>query len=165
MRQRALAATLCTGLLLPMAGAADALPPSLCGAQEGLVFACSVGGGKHLSLCGVPPATLQYRFGTAARTELAFPADAADGVRRLRLAHYQRAQVERTEINFSIGDIDYTVFDDTRGGRRRAGVAVQREGQPEQQLPCRGRISGALLPLKPHLPCDAESALQGGSCR
>lgn len=145
---------------------ADGSAPEPCGAKQAVVFACTMARGKRLSLCGSPPATLQYRFGSPSRADLIFPGAAAEGASRMRFAHYHRYQVERSEVVFDNAGVAYTVFDETRSGVRRAGVSVQGAGQAREQiLMCRGHVVGTLSALKPHLPCDADSALQGGTCR
>lgn len=148
------------------AGRADRSHAPLCDAGTPAVFSCSTQGGKVLSLCGAPPQSLQYRFGTPQRVELAFPANPAEGPQRMRLAQYSRYQVQRVTVAFDNEGVAYTLFDGRENGARQAGVAVLLPGAgSERTFLCRGPVTGALAPLKPHLPCDAESALQGGACR
>lgn len=156
---------LCLAAALP-AALADRAHTPLCEPGTPAVFSCATTGGKVLSLCGSPPASLQYRFGTPARVELAFPDNPADGTRRMRFAQYSRYQVDRTTVAFERDGVGYTVFDGTEGRKRSAGVEVLLPGATsERTFRCRGPVTGGLLGLKPHLPCDAESALQGGTCR
>jgi hypothetical protein len=83
----------------------------------------------------------------------------------LRLAHYQRARVTRQTVSFDVGEFSYTVFDGWEDGRHSAGVSVQRGEGRETTLSCRGQPKGSLVPLKAHLACDTESALNLGGCR
>ena len=146
---------------------ACATPPvagSLCEASQTAYFSCRTARHKTISLCGALPSALQYRYGKAGHLELAFPDDAAQGAQRFAYAHYSRYQVERSEISFSHGTADYTLFDYTEDGRRTAGVQVGTADGKAAEIRCAGVIQGALSPLGKRLRCDADSALDGGHC-
>jgi hypothetical protein len=152
-------------LLVPRHGHA-AQPPtgSLCHAQEASYFSCETNRHKTISLCGVLPASLQYRYGSAARMELQFPDAAAQGTEQLRYAHYSRFQTDRAEVTFSLADADYAVFDYTEDGKRSAGVHVATADGVAHEIRCVGPIHGRLNSLDRRLPCDDDSALNGGQC-
>lgn len=146
--------------------AAPARPAaSLCEPGEAVQFSCPMGRGRTLSICGQPPAALQYRFGKPGQIELRYPADAAQGPQLFLFAHYMRYQVDRIALNFSNEGTEYEVFDEREDGKRSAGVRVTKAGDSrETALPCRGPVTSRLGTLKPLLRCNADSALQGGSC-
>lgn len=164
---------LLAGMLLaaaPAAQAGGAAAPaspvrSLCEPGEAVQFSCPMGRGRIVSVCGQPPAALQYRFGRPGRIELRYPADAAQGPQLFLFTHYMRYQVDRLALHFTNEDTEYEVFDEHEDGQRSAGVRVSRVGgSGETALPCRGPATSRLGALKPWLRCDADSALQGGSC-
>ena len=154
----------------PTAQAGGAAPParpaaSLCEPGEAVQFSCPMGRGRTLSVCGQPPAALQYRFGKPGQIELRYPADAAQGPQLFLFAQYMRYQVDRIALHFTNEGTDYEVFDEREDGKRSAGVRVSNGGDGrETALPCRGPVTSRLGALKPLLRCDADSALQGGSC-
>lgn len=137
---------------------------SLCHAPEVTYFSCDTNRHKTVSLCGALPASLQYRYGSAAQLEMQFPHAAAQGLEQLRYAHYDRFQTDRSEVTFSRADTDYAVFDYTEDGRRRAGVHVTTTDGTEHEVSCVGPIRGQLAPLGKELGCDSDSALNGGQC-
>ena len=149
----------------PAAQAGTAAPGSLCEAGEAVQFSCPMGRGRLLSVCGQPPAALQYRFGKPGQIELRYPADAAQGPQLFLFAQYMRYQVDRIALHFTNEGTDYEVFDEHEDGKRSAGVRVSKAGDGrETALPCRGPVTSRLGALRPLLRCDADSALQGGSC-
>lgn len=151
--------------LVPCAACAtQPVPGSLCEAQQTTYLSCQTDRHRTVSLCGALPSALQYRYGRTGHVELAFPDNATQGVRQFAYAHYSRFQTERTEISFSHGDADYSLFDYTENGRRTAGVQVSTEDGKAAEIRCVGKIQGALSPLGKSLRCDADSALNGGKC-
>ena len=150
---------------LPTAEAVAGSTGSLCEPGEAVQFSCPMGRGRFVSVCGQPPAALQYRFGRPGRIELRYPANAAQGPQQFLFAQYMRYQVDRVALHFTNEETDYEVFDEHEDGKRSAGVRVSRAGDGrETALPCRGPVTSRLGALKPWLRCDADSALQGGSC-
>ena len=59
---------------------------------------------------------------------------------------------------------DYAVFDYREDGQRRAGVRVTTADAKEREIACTGRVTSRVIELKGVLKCDADSALNGGSC-
>ena len=147
------------------ASSAAAASGSLCAHGEVVQFSCPVGRGRILSVCGQPPAALQYRFGRPGQIELHYPADAAQGPQLFLFARYMRYQVDRIALSFSNEGTEYEVFDEREDGKRSAGVRVTKAGDGREiVLRCRGPVTSRLGTLKPLLRCNADSALQGGSC-
>jgi hypothetical protein len=136
----------------------------LCHAGETTWFSCATRRHKTISLCGQTPFLVQYRYGTPARVEFAFPQHPEEAPKALASAHYMRFQVERTEVTFRRLGVDYAVFDDTENGQRSAGVRVTAADGTEHQTTCKGPITGHLLTLARHLRCDPDNALNGGRC-
>lgn len=85
-------------------------------------------------------------------------------MQQFRHAHYTRYQTSRTEVSFSVGTFDYTVFDYQEAQEtppRVRGVSVGRTGAeaPSQQWLCGPKASSRLHMLQGLLPCDADNAL------
>lgn len=154
-------------LLLLLPGVIRAAAPaarSLCATAETTYFSCAASGHATISLCGVLPGKLQYRYARAGQLLLRFPRSAGQGVQQLRYAHYSRYQTERSEVSFSDAGTDYTLFDYREHGRRSAGVQLTDADGAEHELLCTGPIQGRLAPLAKSLRCDSDSALNGGHC-
>ena len=158
-----------TGLLLLSLVSSCAYPAqpatgSLCETPQTTYFSCQTARHRTISLCGALPSALQYRYGRSGQMELKFPDDAAQGARSFAFAHYSRYQAERTEIGFSHGDADYTLFDYTEQGHRTAGVQVTTTDGKAAEIRCAGLVQGSMAPLGKSLRCDPDSALNGGHC-
>ena len=158
------AAPILTALaLLAACGQAEVASAGLCAAGETAFFECQTRSRKSIAVCGAPPGTLQYRYGTEKKVELGFPQDPASGTKSLLYAHYFRSQVDRTEITFTNQSVDYAVFDYTENGKRSAGVRVSPQGGKETEIACAGRVTSRLGELEKYLPCDRDNAL--AACR
>jgi hypothetical protein len=162
-RQFAVAASLT--LLTACTGTERVPSHGLCNAGETSWFLCRTAQQKTVSLCGSPPATLQYRFGSTGQIESRYPQSAAAGATRFFYAHYFRAQAERVEVTFQDQGIDYAIFDYTEGDQRRAGVRATRADGKETEVMCSADLKSRLADLKDVVPCDADNALNGSTCR
>ena len=151
--------------LFAACGQGEVAGAGLCTAGETTYFACQTRQQKWIGVCGSAPKSLQYRYGAQQKVELAFPQDPAAGTKSLAFAHYFRSQVDRTEVTFSSQSVDYSVFDYTEDGKRRAGVRVAPAGGREVEVACTGKITSRLADLEHVLPCDRDNALSGGACR
>lgn len=112
-------------------------PNSLCARSEQVVFACVVrraksraGIPKIVSLCASKKLTrdegyLQYRFGLPSKIELTFPSTRTGTQQMFQYTHYMRFQVDLSEINFTIGDHQYQIFDSYNGEEK---LAISEEG-------------------------------------
>ena len=128
-----ISALLC-GLVISATPAPQTQPGSLCESGEKIVFSCKVEiAAKFVSLCSSKELTkdrgyLQYRFGLPGKIELEFPKQRAQTQSAFKYSHYFRAQVDETEISFTRGGHEYTVFDNYRGDQKpvihRQGVTV-----------------------------------------
>ncbi|WP_050479792.1 hypothetical protein [Herbaspirillum rhizosphaerae] len=112
-----LLSTLAGVLLIPHAALAAAPEKSLCAAGETPLFQCTIKG-KQVSLCASgggkdDAGKLQYRFGTAQKIELSYPAtpQPADGKFFKSETGYSGGGEER--IRFKNGDYDYFLFERT----------------------------------------------------
>lgn len=135
--------SLLVGLFL-VAGPSGA--DTLCAANEKVVFSCGVARSKMVSVCRAPDSgqdggSLAYRFGRAERLELVFPSSKKASFVQFRFAHYFWSQVDRTELNFTIGEAEYSVYDDFEGEEKPAtttrGARVTTSGKT-YDLPCIG---------------------------
>ncbi len=154
-------------LLLVLPGVIRAAAPAarpLCTTGETTYFSCATTGHATISLCGVLPGTLQYRYARAGKVLLRFPANAEEGVQQFGYAHYSRYQTDRSEVSFTAEGTDYALFDYLDHGKRSAGVQLTGADGAEHELVCTGPIHGRLAPLAKSLRCDSDSALNGGRC-
>lgn len=144
---------------------ADAAPASasLCRADETVYFACLTAHSKSINLCG-GARSVQYRFGRTGQTELSYPPDAAVGKESLFYAHYMLAQVDRVEIRFDSQGSEYVVYDHREGSKQHSGVRVSTPDGKEHEIACTGAVASRLGELEKVLPCNADSALNGGLC-
>ncbi|MDQ6640789.1 MAG: hypothetical protein M3Z15_14165 [Pseudomonadota bacterium] len=147
-----------------MAADGPATQSGLCAPQETVYFFCSAGKGRSIALCGAAERTLQYRFGRQHAIELAYPRDAKEGAKALRYSHYFRARTDRFEIRFENEGVEYVLFDYQEDARRQAGVQVTTTDGKERETLCTAPPQSRLGRLQGVLPCDADSALNGGRC-
>lgn len=147
------------------AARADGEAIGLCAPAETTFFSCPTAKERWISLCGSPPRTLQYRFGTSSRIELRYPRRPAAGAKSFDYAHYFRRQTDRTEISFANAGVDYAIFDYTEDARRRAGVRVTRRGAAETEILCAGKVLSRLAKLEGVIRCDPDNALNLGRCK
>src|SRR5438093_1933734 len=109
-------------------------PNTLCGRDERVIFSCPLKRpAKIVSVCSSKDLTsdrgyLQYRFGLPGKIELEYPKDRTGTQEKVHYTHYFRARFDLTEINFTIDDYKYQVFDDYNGEQKPAissqGVSV-----------------------------------------
>jgi len=148
-----------------------AQPPSLCRAEEQIIFTCvAAASAKLVSLCGSRlldhrRGYLQYRYGKPGTIELQFPQARANTQLAFRYAHYLRAQVNRTESSFDNQDYRYTLFDYYEGDVKPvvavAGVRVGKHGakRQETELQCQSRPASKLGSLESVIPRDHDNVL------
>jgi hypothetical protein len=137
-------ATLLLGLQIgpTRAGAFEVQTSSLCAAGEKVIFSCPLKRpAKIVSLCASTKLTktegyLQYRFGIPGNVELEYPKERTPAANAFHYSHYFRAQVDLTEITFSIDGYGYKVFNDFNGEEKPAisdqGVTVQPPGNKKE---------------------------------
>ncbi len=151
-------------LLLMLAASASAAGGGLCIPSETRFFSCQTASKKWIGVCGASTGAVQYRFGRPGRIELAFPAHPADAPDTMHLTAYSRFQVDRSELTFTKGGVDYAVFDYVENGERSAGVRVTPTAGKEVEIACAGRVTSALPKLRGVLRCDPDNALSLGTC-
>lgn len=134
-----------------------------CGRDEFLHLSDGEGEVDRTVWHAAPHAAVLIR--SSGRIALTYPQDASAGVSSFLFAHYFRFQTDRTEVGFRNQRVEYAIFDYTEDGRRRAGVRVTTADGKETELLCSGPITSRLAELKAVLRCDADNALNGGSCR
>ena len=142
-------------------------PNSLCAKDERIIFSCPVKRpAKIVSVCASKDLTsehgyLQYRFGLPGKIELEFPKDRTGTQQKFQYTHYFRAQFDLTEINFTIDDYQYQVFDDYNGEEKPAistqGVSVTAPGKPKEvSFVCRTKPKADYADLQAVLPNGQE---------
>ncbi len=142
-------------------------PNTLCVKDERVIFSCPVKRpAKIVSVCASKDLTgdrgyLQYRFGLPGKIELEFPKDRTGTQEKFHYTHYFRAQFDLTEINFTIDDYEYQVFDDYNGEEKPAissqGVNVTAPGKPKEvSFVCRTKPKADYADLQAVLPNGQE---------
>lgn len=86
-------------------------------AGEAPLFSCETGdSGKYIAICaaevkpGVTWRSAQYQYGTDEKTELAYPDDPAEGLKKLYFSHAKTAHSYTVNIRFTNGGYRYRVF-------------------------------------------------------
>ena len=138
-------------------------PNTLCSRDERVIFSCPIKRpAKIVSVCASKDLTsehgyLQYRFGLPSKIELEFPKDRNGTQLKFQYTHYFRARFDLTEINFTIDDDQYQVFDDYNGEEKPAissqGVSVTAPGKPKEvSFTCRTKPKADYADLQAVLP-------------
>ena len=122
---------------------APAAKPSLCAPDEVVAFSCALPRKKLASLCaskdaGPTAGFVQYRFGTAKKVELAFPAEKAPAAQHLlgREVHWTKGGA--TSLRFASGGFEYLVYTGANNDWHWAGVVVFKGGKVLRRLACLG---------------------------
>ena len=125
-------------------GVANREARTLCTADERVIFSCVLKQpAKIVSVCGSKDLTnekgyLQYRFGMPGKVELEFPKERANTQQQFEYSHYFRARVDMTEINFTVNDVSYSVFDDYNGEEKpevsEQGVSINWPGTNKKEV-------------------------------
>jgi len=138
---------------------------TLARAGETTVFAFQTKSGKTAALCRGPKgAYLVYRFGTAAKVELQYPAKLdASSWKKFTYWSYTRGGgaanegVESAQLRFENGGVAYTLTDDTRAYytrqheedyRREVGIDVAMKGKPISIVGLPATVVGDLSKVK-----------------
>lgn len=158
----------------PSAAAPSAQPQAarlqlntLCAKDERIIFSCPVKRPeKIVSICASKDLTnergyLQYRFGLPGKIELEYPKDRTGTQQKFHYTHYFRAQVDLTEIGFTIDGYEYSVFNDYNGEEKPAisshGVSVTAPGKPKEvSFVCGAKPKADYTDLQAVLPTDQE---------
>ena len=122
--------------------ATPAQAQSLCAAAEKSLFSCEIGK-KVLSVCASKDldenkGTLQYRFGTPDKLDLAYP-EKADHPKKHFTGNRLYSSAENAlilELAFKRGSTKYTVFTEEIRGKKSAGVTVNVNGK-DTELKCK----------------------------
>jgi hypothetical protein len=135
-------------LLCPLglaASASDAPEPQkdLCNSGETVVFSCSVGEEKIVSLCGSPDLSrdagyLQYRYGhDPGKLEMTYPRRMDRSDAAFKYWQEYAARGGTSALSFRVGRFRYSVFSTTSAfGFNGAGVIVDRGGKRVAYLKC-----------------------------
>lgn len=135
----ALTTALTFALVLPAAAA----PVTLCAPSETVVFCCSTGS-RILSVCASGDLkSMQYRYGPKGKPELVFPGTAQSPKGLFKPGTLAFSGGGGAYLRFTKANHTYTVFSaignwDKGGGKATAqGVAVESNGKPVANIPCR----------------------------
>ena len=118
--------------------AISARPPSLCTAQEDILFNCPIRGkdGKYASLCAskdlsAKSGTLKYRFGSLKKVELEYPSSSQNTLSWFKINSYfrgggvQNAGMSLFSIVFEKEGYRYAVFSDYTSENNRVSKGVR----------------------------------------
>ena len=141
------------------------LTTSLCAKEEKVVFSCTLKNAKVVSLCSSTKLSktegyLQYRFGGSGKIELEYPKEREATQKAFKYSHYFRAQVDLTEISFTIDGYVYTVFDNFNGEEKPAiseeGISVTpTDNKKAVTHICRGRAKVDFTDISETLPNES----------
>ncbi len=131
-----------SALALTFIALPSAQAQSLCSAAEKSLFSCEIGR-KVLSVCASKDldekkGTLQYRFGTPDKLDLAYP-EKAEHPKKYFTSNRLYSSVEGSliiELGFKRGSTAYTVFTQDVRGKKSAGVTVTVNGK-DTELKCK----------------------------
>ena len=134
------------------APAADAATPSLCGAREQIIFACSTG--AHIvSICASADGkSLQYRFGVSNHLDIAYPDAGTPAASVFTSGMMMFSGGGGAWLRFTRGPFAYTAFTGIgKWGKNEAiadaaGIAVSKGGGEFANFPCRGKVVSELGP-------------------
>ncbi|MFT3717328.1 hypothetical protein [Pseudorhodoferax sp.] len=154
---------LCLALCGRTATGHDAQPTHCAPAET--AFSCATARGRVLALCSAADKSVLYRFGRIGAIELQYPPSTQPQAGPMLYSEYGRYQTDRVEVRFDHQGTEYTVFDYHENGQRRAGVRITSTDTKEREIACTSPITGRLGALKNLLPCDADSALNLGTCK
>lgn len=122
--------------------AAPAAKPSLCTPDEVVAFTCAMPKKKVASLCaskdaGPTTGSVQYRYGSARKVELVFPAQKEPAAQHFlgREVHWTKGGA--TSLRFSSGGFQYLLYTGANNDWSWSGVVVFQGGQVLKRLACR----------------------------
>ena len=146
----------CLALSVLAAGPCRAAAPTLCTADERVVFSYSTG--AHIaSICASKDiskgsGTMQYRYGKPASFDLAYPDDGAHPTDAFTSGTMMFSGGGGAWLRFKKGPFSYTIFSaigkwgKDGAAADAAGVAIQKDGKGFANFPCQSRDSGELGP-------------------
>ncbi len=133
-----------------------AAEPTLCNAEELVVFSCSTGS-RIASVCASKNISqkaghLQYRFGQKGKIELSYPATDAEPAKAFSSGTMSYSGGGGAWLRFSKGQFRYSIFTAIGkwgpSGRHATaeGVAIQKDGKDFANFPCRSPSESVLGP-------------------
>ncbi len=154
----------CTSLLFASLCAAPALA---CAGDEATLFSCLARDQSHtIELCAVRDdaaggyQSLQYRYGTADKTELVFPADRRTGKKAMAFAHAFGKDVYVWALRFGNGGFTYRVF----GLGEEAGVEVWKKKKRIAQVMCGSELYASPADIRRASACDMGNPFGAAGC-
>ncbi len=138
-----------------------------CAADEATLFSCLARDQSHtISLCAVRDdaaggyQSLQYRYGTAEKDELVFPADRREGRQRLSFAHAFDGDTYVWSLRFANEGYTYRIF----GMGDDAGVEVWRKKKRLAQVMCGERPYAHPSDIRRAAACDMGNPFGKDGC-
>ncbi len=163
-------------LLLPAAAQA-----CMSDRNEAPLFVCETGAaGKYIEICAVEAEPgqswldIQYRFGNEEKNELVYPADAAEGAKKLFFSHVRGARSYTVNVRFRNAGYTYRVYSVARweGDEApaeamdgEAGVEVKdKKGKGVALIECAERPTIFPEYLRRALACDKDNPHGAKGC-
>lgn len=138
-----------------------------CADDEATLFSCLAQDQSHtIELCAVRDdaaggfQSLQYRYGTAEKTELVFPANRADGKSAMSFAHAFDGESYVWSLRFANGGYTYRLF----GMGDGAGVEVWRKKKRLSQVLCGEKPYAIAADIRRAAGCDLNNPFGGQGC-
>lgn len=138
-----------------LAAAPALAAPTLCAANERVLFSCSTGA-HTASICASKvlskDAAMQYRFGKPGSLELVYPEGGVKPADAFVLGTLAFSGGGGAWLRFNKGPVRYTIFTATGkwgpGGALAdaAGVSVEKDGKEFGHFPCRGGADSEIGP-------------------
>lgn len=142
-------------------------PAFACAGDEATLFSCLAKDESHtIELCAVRDdaaggyQSLQYRYGTAEKTELVFPEDRREGKKLLSFAHAFDKDTYVWSLRFANGDYTYRVF----GLGDDAGVEVWKKKKRLAQVMCGERPHAMTSDIRRAASCDLKNPFGAEGC-
>lgn len=149
--------------------------------NETPLFICETGAaGKHIEICAVETEPgqswkdVQYRFGNEEKNELVYPADAAEGTRKLLFSHVRGEHSYTVNVRFENAGYSYRVYSVARweGDEApaealdgEAGVEVKdKNGKQVALIACVERPTIFPDYLRRALTCDPDNPYGAKGC-
>ncbi len=142
-------------------------PASACGSDEAVLFSClAKDRSRTIELCAVRDdaaggyQSLQYRYGTAEKTEFVFPENRRDGKMLLTFAHASDKSTYVWSLRFANADYTYRVF----GMGDDAGVEVWKKKKRLAQVMCAAKPYAMTGDIRRAASCDLKNPLGAAGC-
>ncbi|HEY8561991.1 MAG TPA: hypothetical protein VIL74_16580 [Pyrinomonadaceae bacterium] len=140
---------------------ASAKTKSLCRADEQTIWSCATTKNKIASVCASKDLAedkgyLQYRFGTAGRIELEYPAERPGSAKKFKYSRYTRPLVTMLALSFENNGVKYEIHDDDNS-EEKPPVRAASVDVANSSVVCKLPTAGSLMKLEDIVPRNEEN--------